>query len=84
MNITKTAETLEGLLDLGKGDSVTIESFGQRPAYSKENEGYNLVLHVTRADTQTKEPALEDGKKQPGNYPPENTLQESSSREEQT
>ena len=63
MNITKTAETLEGLLDLGKGDSVTIESFGQRLAYSKENEGYNLVLHVTRADAQTKESAAEDGKK---------------------
>ena len=63
MNITKTAETLEGLLDLGKDDSVTIESFGQRLAYSKENEGYNLVLHVTRADAQAKEQALEDGKK---------------------
>ena len=69
MNITKTAETLEGLLDLGKGDSVTIESFGQRLAYSKENEGYNLVLHVTRADTQTKEPTAEDGKKAAGIIP---------------
>ena len=63
MNATKTAETLEGLLDLRTGDSITIESFGQRLAYSKENEGYNLVLHVTRADAQTKEQALEDGNK---------------------
>ena len=63
MNAAKTAETLEGLLDLGKGDSVTIESFGQRLAYSKENEGYNLVLHVTRADAQAKEQALENAEK---------------------
>ena len=63
MNITKTAETLEGLLDLEKGESIIIESFAQNAASFKENKEYHLVLRVTRGDAQTKEPAAEDGKK---------------------
>ena len=60
MNVTKTAETLEGLLDLGAGDSIIIESFGPRLIYSKENEEYNLTLRVTRCkDKETCEAAKE-------------------------
>ena len=63
MNTAKTAETLEGLLDLEKGESIIIESFAQNAAAFKENKEYRLVLRVTRADAQTKESAAEDGKK---------------------
>ena len=70
MNITKTAETLEGLLDLEKGESIIIESFAQNAASFKENKEYHLILRVTRADAQTKEPAAEDGTKAAaGKYP---------------
>ena len=67
MNAEKTAETLEGLLDLGIGDSIIIESFGQKSTYTKEDEGYNLTLRVTRCkDTQICEAAKE---KPAGKYP---------------
>ena len=60
MNAAKTAETLEGLLDLGAGDSIKIDSFGQRVTYSKEPEEYSLTLRVTRCkDKETCEAAKE-------------------------
>ena len=61
MNITKTAETLEGLLDLEKGESIIIDSFAQNAASFKENKEYHLILRVTRCkDKETCEAAKEN------------------------
>ena len=70
MNTAKTAETLKGLLDLETGDSLTIVSSGERIPSSKENERYDIIVHIIRADAQTKEPAAEDREKAAGKKHP--------------
>ena len=57
MDAYKFSSAFEVLFNLGKEDSLIIHSFSRSSAREGKSEEYILSIHVTRADTQTKEPA---------------------------
>ena len=57
MDAYKFSSAFEVLFNLGKEDGLIIHSFTRTSAGEGKSEEYILSIHVTRADTQTKDPA---------------------------